>query len=696
MSGRPEILFPLYAPLNGMKGIGPRTAQHLGQLDIRLPRDLLFSLPRSALVRRRISTIAEGRTQESVAIEVAVVSHKPGARKGLPHRVWVDDGQNRFHLVFFQAQRDWIEKSLPAGQRRLVCGKVDEFNGYRQIVHPDQILEPDKTEVIPLVEPVYPLVSGLTQKTMKKSVAMALERAPDLPEWIAPETLSTRQWPSWRDALSLCHSPQSESDTEPENPARERLSFDEMFSHQMTLALARTRFRRQRGRSNVGDGEMANQVLSQLPFDLTRAQRRVIGEINQDMAGTARMNRLLQGDVGSGKTIVAFIAMLNAVEAGGQAVLMAPTEVLVRQHHERLKPLAKTAGVELERLTSRDRGSQRKEKLELIKGGRIGIVVGTHAVFQQEVEFNDLRIAVIDEQHRFGVKQRLELSAKGESVDVLVMTATPIPRSLALASYGDMSVSMLDERPPGRQPIKTAMASRSRMASVINRLRKAVESGRQAYWICPLVEESEVSSLTPAENRHKSLEAVLEKGQVGLVHGQMPPAERDEVFDGFANGTTRVLVATTVIEVGIDVSDATIMIIEHAENFGLAQLHQLRGRVGRGEGESSCLLLYGEPLSRSARQRLEVIQNTEDGFRIAEEDLAVRGAGDLLGVHQSGFPEFRIASIEKQGGLLRDAHKEARALLESDPNLSSDRGHAVRTLLHLMGAEQSIRLISVG
>ena len=696
MPGRPEILFPLFAPLDGLTGVGPRTAKYLEQIGAKRPRDLLFTLPRSVLVRRDITFVSEGIPSEPVTIKVEVKSHQPGIRKGLPYRVWVYDGRQQIPLVFFHARKDWIEKSLPVGKERIVSGKIEEFNGLRQIVHPDHILEPGANTEILSAEPVYPLVSGLTRKVMNRSVAAALERAPELPEWISPEMLHSRQWPSWKEALTLSHSPRSEADTNPDFPARERLSFDEMFAHQVALSLARSRLRRQSGRSNKGDGQLARHVLSELPFTLTGAQKRAVGEISRDMASTVRMNRLLQGDVGSGKTIVAFLALLNAVEAGGQGVLMAPTEILVRQHYDKLKPLAETAGLNLARLTGRDKGRRRNEKLDRLSTGCIQVLVGTHAVFQKDVEFRDLRLAVIDEQHRFGVKQRLGLSAKGNAIDVMVMSATPIPRSLALACYGDMDVSILDEKPPGRRPVKTAIASRNRMASVINRLKSAIESGRKSYWICPLVEESGVSTLTPAENRFTSLQAVLGKDAVGLVHGQMSPAERDTVFDAFSSGTVRVLVATTVVEVGIDVPDATIMIVEHAENFGLAQLHQLRGRVGRGRGESSCLLLFGEPLSVNARRRLEIIQETEDGFRIAEEDLSMRGAGDLLGVHQSGFPEFRIANIENQAGLLRDAHKEARALLESDPDLCTGRGKDVRTLLYLMDVEHSVRLISVG
>jgi ATP-dependent DNA helicase RecG len=502
-------------------------------------------------------------------------------------------------------------------------------------------------------------------------------------------------WPGWREAVRAAHAPASYADLAPTAPARARLAYDELLAHQMTLALARARARRPKGRVTRGDGRLRAAVIAALPFPLTGAQARAVDEIVADMGGEARMNRLLQGDVGAGKTLVAFLSMLAAVEAGGQAAMMAPTEILAHQHAASFAPLARAAGVTIALLTGRDRGAERAQKLAGLASGHIGILLGTHSLFQPDVRFADLRLAVVDEQHRFGVRQRMDLGAKGGSTDLLVMTATPIPRSLALASYGDMDVSVLDEKPPGRRPITTALVPASRLDEVIAHLRAALGQGRQAYWICPLVGESEALTLVAAKERHAALRLALGE-PVGLVHGQLPPAEKDAAMAAFAAGETRLLVATTVIEVGVDVPNATIMVIESAEHFGLAQLHQLRGRVGRGAEQSHCLLIYEPPLGATARARLEIIRETEDGFRIAEEDLRLRGAGDLIGTQQSGLPRFRIADLETQADLMRIAQDDARLLLSTDPALASPRGAALRVLLHLMERDKAIRLMGAG
>jgi ATP-dependent DNA helicase RecG len=523
-----------------------------------------------------------------------------------------------------------------------------------------------------------------------------LERIPQIDEWIDPNQKIKSDWPDFADAMTAAHTPLGQEDLAVTSAARERLAYDELMAHQLTLALARQKERRVKGQISRSTGKLQAKVLSELPYRPTGAQQRAISEISDDMALPDRMNRLLQGDVGSGKTLVAFMALLVAVEAGGQGVMMAPTEILARQHLEGLQPLAEDAGVVLELLTGRDKGKDRVAKLAALERGDIQILVGTHAVFQPDVLFKDLRIAIVDEQHRFGVRQRLELGKKGRNADVLVMTATPIPRSLALAQYGDMDVSVLDEKPPGRKPIKTALVSTGRMDEVVERLRAVMAQGRQCYWVCPLVEESEILDLTAAEERFKHLRAVLGDGVVGLVHGQMPPAEKDAAMAAFQAGKTKVLVATTVIEVGVNVVNATIMVIERAETFGLAQLHQLRGRVGRGDAASTCLLMYQTPLSQTGQRRLEVLRETEDGFKIAETDLQMRGAGDVIGVAQSGVPRFRVADLEKQAGLMAIAQTDARALLASDPDLKGPRGRAARVLLWLMRQDEAIRLISVG
>ncbi len=696
MTGRPPILFPLFADLESLDGVGPKTARHLGQIEIEKPRDLLFTLPYSGVDRRRVPSVTGLTLPTTATLEVTVGQHRPASRKGGPYRIDVKDEQTTFQLVFFHARGDYLQKQLPTGERRLVSGRLELFDTMAQMVHPDHILRPEEAAEIPGYEPVYPLTSGVTQKQMMRAARSTLARLPVVEEWIDPGLMQREGWPDWKTALETAHAPEGARDLTADSPSRRRLAYDELLSHQITLALARSIERRGKGRSSVGTGRLQGKVLNALPYRPTGAQERAVREISDDMAGPMRMTRLLQGDVGAGKTFVAVMALLVAVEAGGQGVMMAPTEILARQHLESVRPLAESAGVVLEILTGRDKGAERAAKLAALKRGDIHILVGTHAVFQKDVEFGDLRLAVIDEQHRFGVAQRMELGAKGHAVDVLVMTATPIPRSLALAQYGDMDLSILDEKPPGRTPIKTALVSTGRMEEVVGHLQRAVAEGKQAYWVCPLVEESEVVDMAAAEDRFVHLRAILGEGRVGLVHGQMPPADKDSAMARFVAGETSVLVATTVIEVGVNVPNASIMVIEQAESFGLAQLHQLRGRVGRGAEASTCLLMYQGPLGETAKRRLEILRETEDGFRIAEEDLAMRGAGDLIGTAQSGLPKFRIADMERQAGLMQVAQQDARALLTQDPDLTGPRGQAVRVLLWLMEQDKAIRLISVG
>jgi len=693
---RPIQLFPLFAELETLSGLGPKSVKNFAALGITIPRDLLFLLPHSGVDRSRKSSLRDVALPATVTVEVEVGLHFPPPSRGRPYRIMVRDAKLDFILVYFHAKGDFLQALLPTGQRRIVSGKVELFDGVAQMPHPDHVLRVEEAAQLPLFEPVYPLVAGITQKLVAKGVAASLDRTPDLPEWIDPGQLARESWPGWRSALVSVHAPQGPQDLVPTAPARQRLAYDELFAHQLTLSLARASLRRGKGQSSTGTGLLQAKILKSLPYPLTGAQTRAVAEIAGDLQSPLKMNRLLQGDVGSGKTLVAFLALLIAVEAGGQGVMMAPTELLARQHFESLAPLARAADVRLELLTGRDKGLDRQSKLEDLAMGRIPLLVGTHAVFQKDVAFQDLRLAVVDEQHRFGVTQRMELGAKGQAADVLVMTATPIPRSLALASFGDMDVSVLDEKPPGRKPIKTALIPSARLDEVVDHLRQAVAEGRQAYWVCPLVEDSEVMDYASAEARFAALRAALGEDVVAMVHGQLPPAEKDAAMARFASGQAKVLVATTVIEVGVNVPNATIMVVERAEIFGLAQLHQLRGRVGRGSAESTCLLMYQAPLSETGRRRLQVIRDTEDGFRIAEEDLAMRGAGDLIGTAQSGLPRFRVADLERQSALMAVAQSDARKLLHDDPELQSDRGRAARILLWLLDQDRAIRLISIG
>ena len=694
--GRPEALFPLFAQIETLPGVGPKSAQLLATLHVERPVDLLMTLPQSGVDRRRRASVRGADLPCVVTVEVTVGQHRAPARRGGAYRVTVEDAHTSFQIVFFRAHDEYLRRALPTGARRIVSGKVELFDGVPQMVHPDHMLAVEEAGEIPEFEPIYPLTAGLTQGVMRKAVAGALTRLPDLAEWIDPGQKSRENWPDWVDAVRAAHTPQTLADLGASHPARARLAYDEFMAHQITLALARSRMKRSKGLVTVGTGLLRARVMAALPYRPTGAQTRAIEEIAADMARPLRMNRLLQGDVGAGKTLVALGALLIAVEAGGQGVMMAPTEILARQHLEGLRPLAEAAGVVLEILTGRDKGAERRAKLAALEAGDIQILVGTHAVFQKDVAFADLRLAIVDEQHRFGVRQRLELGQKGAAVDVLVMTATPIPRSLSLAQYGDMDISVLDEKPPGRKPVATALVNMARMDEVVEKLRRAIADGRQAYWVCPLVDESEVSDLSSAEERFRRLRAALGEGRVGLVHGQMPPEEKDAAMAAFQRGETSVLVATTVIEVGVDVPNASIMVIERAESFGLAQLHQLRGRVGRGSAASTCLLMYQAPLNEGGERRLGTMRDTEDGFRIAEVDLEMRGAGDVIGTAQSGLPRFRIADMEGQAGLMAVAQSDARKLLADDPDLTGSRGQAARVLLWLMERDQAIRLISVG
>ncbi|MCB2111659.1 MAG: ATP-dependent DNA helicase RecG [Defluviimonas sp.] len=693
---RPAVLFPLFAGLETLAGVGPKSARLFAQIGVERPRDLLFTLPHAVIDRRLRPSIRGLALPATVTVEVTVGAHQPARRKGGPARVLVRDTEADWQLVFFHAKGDWLLRQLPPGSRRIVSGRLELFEGLAQMAHPDHVLTPEEAASLPPFEPIYPLTAGLGQRLVQKAAVAALSLAPALADWIDPGLRAREGWPGWQEALQAAHAPQGLADISAQAPARARLAYDELFAHQLTLALARASVRRGKGRPTRGDGSLQGRVLAALPYRPTGAQTRALAEIAADMGAERRMNRLLQGDVGSGKTLVALLALLIAVEAGGQGAMMAPTEILARQHLESLAPLSAAAGIRLTLLTGRDKGAERAAKLAALAAGEIDILVGTHAVFQEDVRFDDLRLAIVDEQHRFGVAQRMELAAKGLTADMLVMTATPIPRSLSLAQYGDMDVSVLDEKPPGRQPVTTALVSAGRYDEVVGHLRQAVAEGRRAYWVCPLVEESELVDLTAAEDRFKALRAALGEGLVGLVHGQMPAAEKDAAMADFVAGRTQVLVATTVIEVGVNVPEASIMVIERAETFGLAQLHQLRGRVGRGAARSTCLLMYRPPLGETAERRLQILRETQDGFRIAEEDLAMRGAGDLIGTAQSGLPRFRIADLERQSALMAVAQRDARKLLADDPELSGARGKAARVLLWLMEQDRAIRLIKVG
>lgn len=699
---RPDQLAPLFGSARALTGVGPRLEQLLKKA-VRLPPgiaaprivDLLWHLPTGVIDRRTAPTISAAVPGTIATLEVRVLKHRPSPRNNkAPYKVACEDDTGQIDLVFFHADRGFIERQLPVGSVRFISGRIEHYNDRVQMTHPDYIVAPEARDDLPLLEPVYPLTAGLSGKVLGKALRQAMERLPTLAEWQETEWLAKKQWPPLGEALVRLHRPTDAGDVSPGGVPWQRLAYDELLAGQIALGLVRQSLKARPGRSVIGDGRIRTRIAGALPFALTNSQQKAIVDIAKDMAAPHRMLRLLQGDVGSGKTVVALMAMANAVEAGAQAALMAPTEVLARQHLETIEPLANASGLRVGLLTGREKGKPRRELLERLAAGEIDILIGTHALFQDDVAFHDLAFAVIDEQHRFGVHQRLALQAKGKDggTDVLVMTATPIPRTLLMTHYGDLDVSRLTEKPAGRKPVDTRLANVERIEEIIDGLKRAVNEGAQIYWVCPLIESTETSELAAAEARAAHLAQVLGPDKVGLLHGAMSGTAKDETMAAFSSGQLAVLVATTVIEVGVNVPNASIMVIEHAERFGLAQLHQLRGRVGRGSRQSFCILLYKGPLGETAQARLEMMRATEDGFLIAEKDLELRGGGEVLGARQSGAPEFRVAEVPGFPELLAAARDDATLLLQRDPKLTSPRGAAIRTLLYLFECDEAVRL----
>ena len=692
---RPSILFPVFAEIRTLSGVGPKLEKLIAKVAGPRLVDLVFDLPVVVVDRSYRPKLNEAETGRIATVEVTVLEHKPNRVKAQPYKVMVSDETSLMELVFFRAHADYLTGLLPVGARRILSGRIERFKDRLQMAHPDYVVAPQEAAGFPLHEPVYGLTEGLTARPMAKAVRGALEKLPVMPEWQDPAFVKQRKWDDFGAALESAHGPAHDSDLEPSTPARQRLAYDELLANQLALLLIRANLRGGKGRTISGTGKLKALAVAALPFALTDPQLAALAEIEQDMKSDKRMLRLLQGDVGSGKTVVALLAMLSAVEAGWQAALMAPTELLVRQHLASLEPYARAAGVRLACLTGREKGAGRDTILAKLAAGEIDILIGTHALFSEDVSFKDLGLAVVDEQHRFGVHQRMQLQSKGKPADVLVMTATPIPRTLALTAYGDMDVSKITGRPPGRKPVETRVMSADRLDELISHLRTALDRGARAYWVCPLVEESEKIDLAAAEDRAVMLRQALGLN-IGLMHGKMKATERDAAMLAFKTGETQLLVATTVIEVGVDVPEATIMVVEHAERFGLAQLHQLRGRVGRGSGKSSCILVWHEPLGETAKARLKTMRETDDGFVIAEEDLRLRGPGDVLGKRQSGLEDFRLADPAAHADLLAVAHDDARLILNRDPDLKSPRGEALRVLLYLFGRDEAVRYLRTG
>ena len=698
---RPALLNPLFAPVTSLSGVGPKQDKLFRYLLGRdeTPRlvDLLLHLPASVIDRRARPKIREAVPGTVVTLEVTVDRHRPtpGRNPRAPHLVYASDDTGDVVLTYFRAQPGYVEKLLPVGAKRYVSGTAQMYDGTLQITHPDRVVDEEGFAKLSGIDPVYPLTEGLALGSLRRAMAQALQKLPELPEWISPEVIRRCKFPNVAEALHRVHMPVELTDILPDGPFWSRLAFDELLAGQLALALVRAQLRRPAGDRNAGDGHLRKKIIDALPYSLTSSQQQAVAKITDDLRQPVRMLRLLQGDVGSGKTVVALLAAAAVTEVGKQAALMAPTEILARQHIKTITPLAERAGLRVAILTGREKGKERRDILGRLEAGEIDFLVGTHALIQDDVVFKTLALAVVDEQHRFGVRERLALTAKGDAVDVLVLSATPIPRTLVLTYFGDMDVSELREKPAGRQPIDTRAVASSRINEVMEAVGRALDKSKLVYWIVPLVEESETVNLTDAEARFESLRERF-GDKVGLVHGKMRGTDKDRAMAQFAAGETGLLVATTVVEVGVDVPAATIMVIENAERFGLAQLHQLRGRIGRGSEASTCLLLYKEPLGEMSTARLKVIRETTDGFRIAEEDLKLRGEGDVLGVRQSGLPGYRIARTDVHGQLITQARDEALRIMKDNPKLEGTRGAALRALLYLFERDEALPLIGAG
>ncbi len=689
---RPEILFGLFASIANISGIGKKTQESFARIGIERVKDLLFHLPNSCIER----VIPEGRLDaylgRYVILEGIVGGHVAGRTRSAPYRIRFMLENQDIELTYFRGNGKYLGQILPMGETRIISGKLERYGEGLQIIHPDYV-GLDHNEIAH-IEPQYGLSEGLTQKLVSKSIKGAIDLASNLPEWHREDLQKQHKFPNWCDALLASHSPDSVVDIAHDAPARMRLAYDELLSHQLALSLVRAKRKAPRGKEISIDDVLMKQAQSLFSFEFTGAQKRVINEIREDFSSSKRMFRMVQGDVGAGKTAVAFMAIVAMAGAGFQSALLAPTEILARQHFAALEPMFESLGFKAVLVIGADGAAAKREAQELLRSGKAQIAIGTHAIFQDAVEFANLGLAVIDEQHRFGVNERKRLIDKGGAVDLLAMSATPIPRSLAMAVYGEMDMSILDEKPAGRTPIETSLLASEKLDALCMRIKKVVSEGRQAYWVCPLVSESEFLDYTAAVDRHAVLSELIGHDHVGIVHGQMDASEKAAIMNAFRAGEISVLVATTVIEVGVDVPNASIMVIEGAERFGLSQLHQLRGRVGRGATKSNCILLYGNKISETGRERLELMRQSDDGFFLADADMRMRGAGDLIGTAQSGLPKFKIADLEVHQDLLRIAHDDAKIIAAEDPNLDSERGQALRVLLYLTERDQSIGLLT--
>jgi ATP-dependent DNA helicase RecG len=692
--------------ISKIKGVGEKTSKNLSRLfnGLEAPeanfRDALFHLPYNVIRRQNNVKLLFLENGANIIATVTVENVEEKRIRGRAiYNIICRNDSGYLTLVFFNAFADYIKTNFKVGKKIAVSGVVERFNNALQIAHPDYVVADES--FIPLCEPVYPLTYGVNNKMLYRTIKNLLSQMPKLEEWADNEYIKQNRFLSFNDSLQKLHHLNSLDDLAIDNVYRRRLAFDEILANQLALAISRKSVAKQAGNKIITNKNHYNQFTKNLPFSLTEDQRSVINEIFSDFKSGNRMFRLLQGDVGSGKTAVAIATMIDAVEAGFQTAFMLPTEILAQQQYESIKQVLqnnyfKNLNIECCLITGSTKKAEKARLLEEIKQNRIQIVIGTHSLFQEAVGFANLGYIVIDEQHRFGVKQRLELSQKGDATHVLLMSATPIPRTLAMTIYGDLEVSSIHQKPAGRKKIDTRTISKERADDVIERIKVAIEKDNRVYWVCPLVKLNEELPLeeqnlnASAEERYKTLKPIFGDA-IRIVHGQMKPKEKDAAIEDFRSGKAKVLVSTTVIEVGVNVPEATIIIIENAEKFGLAQLHQLRGRVGRSDRDSSCILLYGEKLGETSRKRLQILRETDDGFKIAEEDLILRGSGDIVGTKQSGLPEYKFALLPEHKDLLFAARDYVKIILNKDPGLSSEIGKNLRILLKLFDYDKQIK-----
>lgn len=698
---RPDLI--LFEPVGQHLKLSPFHKGLLSRLNIHTLKDLFFHIPHSVQTRRFFNSIHElkefylntSNFNIKAGIVAEVVLHETSKARHIPTRVIVKDITGGLEIVFFNIKSAYLLSKLPIGRRFAFGGYISAYMGRIHMVQPESILDPVQKNILEGNDQIYGLTKGLSQNFFRKVMPRVLKEIPNLDEW-DQETVSSYNWPSWQHAIKTLHSASQDEELAPSVPARQRLAYDELLSHQISMILMKQAYQRAAGIPKIAKGELVRQAIAALPFSLTNDQTKALNQVLDDLKGSHQMHRLIQGDVGSGKTVVALLSMLQAVDAGFQATLLAPTDILARQHFANIYPLCEKLGISVRLFTGRDKIKERRENTEDLKAGNIQIAVGTHALIQENITFKKLGLAVIDEQHKFGVAQRAALSEKGQFIDTLFMSATPIPRTIVLARYGDLDVSVIAEKPPGRKEINTLVMPSTKENELIESLNRSINTGNQVYWVCPLIEESEALDLTPAEERFAILKSTLPNRRIGLVHGRMKGPEKDAVMLSFKAGNLDILVATTVIEVGVDVPQATLMVIEHAERFGLAQLHQLRGRIGRNDKESTCILLYASDPSEIAQARLKIMRETNDGFKIAEEDLKLRGGGEIASTRQSGFPDYKFADPLSHRNLMETAYKRAKEILKENQNLSGRDGDNIRLLLKLHNRHDTLRYTMSG